>query len=270
MIDLCIAAVTCQAPVGQIEHNIARTIRWSLEARATGADLICFPELNITGYWNHAGIANLAQPIPGPVTQRIGQLAEETHLIILAGMAESNPHGRPFASHCVFYPNGKMDVYRKVHLAPTEKSSFAAGDTVPVFQAKGAIFGVQLCYDGHFPELSAAMTAKGADILFMPHASPRGDAETKHQSWMRHLPARAYDNSAFVVACNQWGDNGKGLQFPGNAVIVGPSGTILKKSINDREEMLVAELKASDLDAVRDHAMRYFFPHRRPELYGTL
>ncbi len=67
------------------------------------------------------------------------------------------------------------------------------------------------------------MAVKGAEILFLPHASPRGLAIDKHRSWMRHLTARAFDNSVFVVACNQTGYNGKGLTFPGNAVVLGHS-----------------------------------------------
>jgi len=108
----------------------------------------------------------------------------------------------------------------------------------------------------------------GADIIFMPHASPRGTPEEKFNSWMRHLPARAYDNSLFVVACNQAGSNGRGLKFPGLAVIIGPHGQVVERSISGREGLLVADLEASDLDNVRGHPMRYFLPNRRPELYG--
>ncbi len=267
MQNIRIAAVTCRSPVGEIDHNLTQTVHWTQQAKAAGADLVCFPELNISGYCNQPEIASIAQSIPGPTTQRLSALAVETHMIILAGLAENNPNGPPFASHCVFWPDAKLAVYRKVHLSPPEKAFFQAGDEVPIFKTPKATFGIQLCYDGHFPELATAMTSKGADIIFIPHASPRTDAATKHQSWLRHLPARAYDNSVFIVACNQWGDNGKGLQFPGNAVVLDPSGTVLEKSIVGREELLVANLKADALKAVRNHPMRHFFPNRRPEIY---
>jgi len=104
-------------------------------------------------------------------------------------------------------------------------------------------------------------------LIFIPHASPRGVAADKHRSWMRHLPARAYDNSVFIAACNQIGENGSGLSFPGNAVILGPSGHIITTHLTDREGILFADLKAEELASVRGHEMRYFFPNRRPELY---
>jgi predicted amidohydrolase len=267
MKDIRIAVVTCRVPVGAIDHNLQQTIHWTRQAQASGAELVCFPELNITGYCNYDGMAANAQPIPGPVSRRLSLLAEETGIIVLAGMAQLNPGGRPFASHCVFLTDGRVACYRKLYLPPPEKPHFQAGDNIPVIPIPGATLGIQLCYDTHFPELSSAMAAKGADILFMPHASPRGDAAAKHESWMRHLTARAFDNGVFVVACNQWGDNGRGLVFSGNAVVIDPSGKVLKKRVVGKEGILVADLKAAALESVRKHPMRYFFPNRRSDLY---
>jgi N-carbamoylputrescine amidase len=84
---------------------------------------------------------------------------------------------------------------------------------------------------------------------------------------MRHLPARAFDNGVFVVACNQSGDNETGLAFPGNAVVFSPSGEILETRLSGRSGMLVTDLTAEQLHRVRGHRMRYFLPHRRPEIY---
>lgn len=267
MKDIRIAAVSCRSPLGETEHNLARTAYWVDQARRAGADLVCFPELNITGYYNHADISALSQPIPGPASTQLSSLAQSSRMIVLAGLAERNPGGLPYATHGVFWPDGRVDLYRKLHLAPNETAYFSAGGDIPVFRSSQAIFGIQLCYDGHFPELSTAMAVKGAHILFMPHASPRGDAAAKHRSWMRHLPARAYDNGVYVVACNQWGDNGKGLVFPGNAMVIDPSGNVLAKRLDEGEGVLVADLPAAELASVRAHPMRYFFPNRRPELF---
>lgn len=267
MQDITIAAITCDAPVGEIDGNLETTIEWTLKAKSAGADIVCFPELNITGYCNRAEIADIAQPVPGPISQRLSQLSISENIVVLSGMAERNSKGAPFASHCVFTPDGQVQVYRKVHTAPPEKATYTPGHTIPVFNIKGVTFGIQLCYDAHFPELSAAMTEQGAEILFMPHASPRGNAEEKHDSWMRHLTARAFDNSVFIVACNQIGENCNGLSFPGNAMVIGPSGELIDKDISPHASMLIAQLNAADLDAVRSHPMRHFFPHRRPEIY---
>ncbi len=267
MDDIRVAAVVCPALVGETEANFKCLTAWVKKAKSRAVELVCFPELNLTGYCNSYEIVKLAQAIPGPLALKVAALAKQETMTILAGMVESNPNGLPFASHCVFCPDGSIQVYRKLHLAPPEVETFSAGDRIPVFKTAKITFGIQLCYDAHFPELTTAMAVQGADVIFVPHASPRGSAHDKHQSWLRHLPARAFDNGVFLVACNQTGDNCKGLSFPGNAVIIGPAGGILSKHISGDESMLIAELKTEELRAVRDHRMRYFFPNRRPELY---
>jgi predicted amidohydrolase len=267
MRDIRIAAITCQSAVGEIDRNLAEIFDWTRQAGEAGAEVACFPELNITGYCNRPEMADVAQPIPGRISNELSRLAARQKILLLAGMAQKNAGGLPYASHCAFFPDGRVEVYHKVHLAPPEKNTYAPGNAVPVFQAEGLTFGIQLCFDAHFPELAAAMTARGAEVLFMPHASPRGDAEEKHSSWLRHLTARAFDNSVFVVACNQIGENCNGLVFPGNAMVIGPSGDVLAKDTRPHASMLLADLKAADLEAVRSHPMRHFFPHRRPALY---
>lgn len=268
MRDIRIAlAVTC-SPVGENAENLDKVAKWTARARQQGADLICFPELNLTGYSSHPVMRSAAEPIPGPGSRGIEAIARSEKLVVLAGLAERAPDGRIFATHLVARPDGPIQAYRKIHLAPPELETFSAGNAAAVHTAAGTFFGIQLCYDAHFPELSTQMAMDGADILFMPHASPRGEARQKHQSWMRHLTARAYDNGVFVVAVNQVGENGKGLTFPGNAVVISPSGEIMAKDLSGKEGLLTVDLKAEDLRFVREHPMRYFLPNRRPDVYG--
>ena len=267
MKDIRIAAITCKAAVGEIDRNLNTTAEWTIKAKHAGADLVCFPELNITGYCNQPEISETAFPIPGTVTDQLSKLAIDQSIVLLCGLAEHNPKGLPYAAHGVFTPDGRIQVYRKLHIAPPERTTYSAGDKITVFRINGVRFGIQLCYDAHFPELSTAMTRKGTEVLFVPHASPRGSAQEKHLSWLRHLTARAFDNSVFVVACNQIGENCNGLIFPGNAMVISPSGEVLEVDTQDHESMLIADLKASTLNGVRSHPMRYFFPNRRPEIY---
>jgi N-carbamoylputrescine amidase len=266
MKDIRIAAVIFNSPVGQTQQNLERMIPWVQRANAKGADLICFPELNVTGYSTDPVIKNSAESIPGIISRQIEEMARNSDTAILAGMAEKDDSGRLFASHLVVMPDGITGTYRKLHIAPPEKAVFSQGQKVPLFNILGINVGIQLCYDAHFPELSTRMALEGADVIFMPHASPRGTPPQKLDSWMRHLSARAFDNGVFIVACNQVGGNQIGLEFPGLAVAIGPSGNILKEITTAGEGMLIADLKAEDLSAVRNHRMRYFLPNRRPDL----
>jgi predicted amidohydrolase len=267
MNDICIATVILECPVGRVQDNLDRMAGWVHTAKKQAVDLICFPEMNATGYSTRDEIKASAETVPGPISQSVLAMAREFKMVILAGLAEDDPKGRVFASHLVVTPEGVAGTYRKIHIAPPETNVFSAGKTIALFEIKGVKFGIQLCYDGHFPELATRMANEGADVIFMPHASPRGTPTEKFNSWMRHLPARAFDNSLYVVACNQNGDNQAGLNFPGIAVILDPSGRIVKKDTGGTENMVIADLKAEALAEVRGHRMRYFLPNRRPDLY---
>jgi N-carbamoylputrescine amidase len=267
MQDIRIAAVIFNSPIGQIQENIDRMDRWVRDAKEQDAAIVCFPELNISGYSTHADIKETAEPIPGAVSQHVLRMAQRHQITILAGLAEKDETGRVFASHLVVTPEEIRSVYRKIHIAPPERSIFSAGSAVPLSDICGVKFGIQLCYDVHFPELSTRMAVAGADVIFMPHASPRGTPVEKFNSWMRHLTARAFDNGLFVVACNQTGDNQKDLHFAGVSVVLGPDGSVLKKELGNEEAIIVVNLSSEDLDRVRDHRMRYFIPNRRPEIY---
>lgn len=213
-------------------------------------------------------MAAIALAVPDDNAEKLSRLAADQKITILAGMAEHNPNGLPYATHGIFSPDGGIHLYRKLHLAPPEKESFSAGNQIPVFKTEAARIGIQLCYDGHFPELSGIMRDKGAEVLFIPHASPHGSAPEKNRSWTRHLSARAFDNGVYVVACNQSGKNCNGLKFAGNSLVIDPSGTIVGKGEQGGEAMLLADLKQSQLKAVREHPMRHFHPQRRPDLYA--
>jgi N-carbamoylputrescine amidase len=270
MQTLRIAAARQTSPVGRTEENLEAVVRWTRRARRAGARLVCFPEMNLTGYSTRATLGRHAISPHGGVAAALGELAAQEGVTLLVGAAEPAPEGRLYAAHWVVRPGRPLSAYRKTHIAPPEIGLLTPGDEVPVFEAAGIRFGIQLCYDAHFPELSAHMAGLGAEVIFCPHASPRTTPEEKRDSWLRHLTARAFDNSVFVVACNQTGDNGQGLQFPGTALVIGPSGDVLAADTSGEEGLLVADLDAGLLDHVRGHRMRHFFPNRRPDLYRRL
>ncbi len=267
--SVAVGAVVMASSVGRTAENLAAMESYILRAERQSLDIVLFPELCLTGYTTKPEIREAALSRNDPAVERLAALANKTGVTVLAGMAERD-NDRIYASHLVARPSGAMGVYRKLHLSPPEQDVFSYGSETPVFVSESLRFGVQLCYDAHFPELSTLYALKGVDAVFMPHASPNGDPELKLQSWLRHLTARAYDNSVFIVAGNLCGDNGLGLSFPGTALFIGPDGNVATSMTTQTGGMLVHRLRREELDAVRGHRMRYFLPNRRPELYGDL
>ena len=270
MRDLKIAVVCMNSDTGEIQKNLDRTELFVSKASEMGVDLICFPELSITGYTLHNPIKVYGDLWPDEIIERVVGMAQEKELIILAGIVEISDGEKPYISQIVAGPEGFVGLHRKTHLSPQEKEEYQAGEKIDVFCQKDIIFGIQLCYEAHFPEMSTVMALKGAHIIFMPHASPRGTPEEKAQSWLRHLPSRAFDNALFVVACNQVGKTREGYTFPGVAVVLNPAGWIMARYEDSQEELIVADLKGDILEEIREHKLGYFIPNRRPELYKKL
>lgn len=253
--------------LGNFKKNLDATLDFISAASRKGAKIIVFPELNLTGYTTGSRILSIARPVDDDLTTLFSKHSKEKKVTLLVGLAEKTPDLKIFASHLVFYPSGSFEIYRKIHTAPFEKKYFTPGNTIRVFQSHGLIFGVQLCYDAHFPELTQALALKQADVIFIPHASPRGSSQEKYESWIRHLRARAFDNGLYIAACNQTGDNSKGLFFPGVSLLIGPDGHVVYKSTDESEGIHLIDIKKTALDQVRSHKMKYFLPNRRADLF---
>jgi N-carbamoylputrescine amidase len=271
MKNLRIAAVCMNSSPRDVEKNLGRIESFVQEASEKGVHIVCFPELSITGYT----LRNPEDVYPDSLSEEgivesVARMSQGSGLVIIAGLIEISNGEMPYITQLVAGPNGLLELYRKTHLSPPEKNIYQAGESIGTFFTTDVGFGLQLCYESHFPEISTVMALKGAEIIFMPHASPWGSPDEKAQSWLRHLPSRAFDNALFVVACNQVGKTREGFSFPGVAMAFNPVGRIIAQYKGNAEHMLLVDLEMDDLNETREHRMRYFIPNRRPELYRRI
>jgi predicted amidohydrolase len=263
-----LASAMMQCIVGDKAGNLERVRRLAARAAREGVDFLVLPEACLTGYTVRESMTAWAETIPGQLTTDLAGIAHEYQLFISAGLVECSGDDGCYLTQVLAGPEGLIGRYRKTHLGPTEKTWFNHGDALGLFNARETIYGIQLCYEGHFPEISQAQALRGADVLLIPHASPRESPDRKLERWLRYLPARAYDNTVFLAACNQAGDNGAGLFFAGIALIIGPKGDILAQAAGETNALVVANLADDELKVIREGRMGYFLPLRRPELYG--
>ncbi|MBW1989595.1 MAG: nitrilase [Deltaproteobacteria bacterium] len=260
--DVRIGLASIPALLGRPEANLAAMDAAAAEAAALGVEVLCLPELSLPGYALSDELSRLAEPMDGPFATRAAALARAHGLVVLFGMAEQNPGGLPFVAQVAATPDGTVRACRKVHVNPKEAPFISGADSPVLFSLPGFSFGVVLCYDAHFPWLCTSLAVAGADAVFFPHASPRGDSAQKEGSWMRTLPARAFDNGVYTLAVNQAGDNDTGLFFPPLALALDALGRPLAQA-RHTPGLLVADLSAEALDKVRSHPMRYFLPQQK-------
>jgi predicted amidohydrolase len=241
------------------------------EAVSAGADLVALPEL-----WSCHGLDRVysenAEPIPGPTTEFMGDLARELGVYLLGGsILEGGPGAERLSNTSTFFdPSGEMTaVYRKIHLFDVkvsdreylESANIAPGNEIVTAKAGAATLGLSVCYDVRFPELYRLLALRGAEILAVPAAFT---LQTGKDHWELLLRTRAVENQAFVVAPAQWGRKADGRWTYGRSMIVDPWGTVLA-TCPDRDGHALATLDLDYLDRFRTE-----FPaltNRRPEAY---
>jgi len=250
---------------GDISGNTEKMLSFVKEAESS--DIICFPELSLTGY-DLPGSAAHALDIDHGALASISAAARKKNIAIAFGFAEKDDHGA-YISHALADADGNVTVYRKTHLGKFEKEHFTPGNEFAVIDTKKVRIGFQICIESHFPEISTCLAYRGAELVLMPFATPT-DAARRTELWKKYLPARAYDNGVFVAACNHL-KNGKG----GGAVIIDPRGNIISEEVGGNETILTADLKGDMTERVHigertNMRETDFFGSRRPELYSDV
>ena len=287
MDDFTIALVQHSSPVGHKQENLAAAVGWVRKAQKRGAQLVCLPELNLTGHAGHPAMVAQAEPVPdGACVRRLCEVACELDVYISAGIAEDE-RGIHYNTQFVVGPDGYVGKQRKVHLSRDEYFYFRHGTALPVLDLPMVRLGTVICYDNHFPEIARCLAIDGAELLVCPHAArfgawPRSPAARRKavagvkDNWRLVHRCRAYDNGCYVALCNTAGRSAVGLRgveanHAGGCLVVDPSGTVIAESHarDVRAEMVVASLAGRPV-ADRRAAACFNLQTRRPEVFAAI
>lgn len=263
-----------------IAENVERGVRLVEQAAARGADLVVLPETFSTVFFAvdaRASFDCYFETVPGPTTERLGDVARTRGCAIVAGIAERTEAGRYHNSAVVIDSRGNLvGRYRKLHLplmvtpperATYEASYFSPGDLgLPVFDVDGIRLGVVICYDRHFPETFRTLAMRGAEMVAVPTAARTWCAGWRSEIWECLLRTRAYENGIFVAAANRAGEE-NGTAYLGDSMVVSPrGGTVLARSApDDLDTVVVAECDPGEVRAFRQEVP--FRRDLRPDVY---
>ncbi|VEH20719.1 (R)-stereoselective amidase [Chryseobacterium nakagawai] len=284
---------------GDKEYNLSVIEKLAQQASAEGSDVIAFHECSITGYTfarnlSKEQLLDIAEIIPdGESIKKLQQIASQYNITILAGLFEKDENNNLFKAYVCVDQSGLKAKYRKLH--PFINPHLTPGNEYCVFEILGWKCGILICYDNNIIENVRATRLLGADIIFMPHVtmctpSTRPGAGfvdpqlwenrvedptslrlefkgMKGRDWlMKWLPARAYDNGAYIVFSNPIGMDDDQLKN-GCSMIIDPFGDIIAEchSFEDCfESAVIIPEKLTQAGGYR------YLNARRPELYKDI
>jgi N-carbamoylputrescine amidase len=274
---------------GSREANLDAIEAGLREAAAAGAALVLLQELHNGPYFcqrEAVEVFDQAETIPGPGTERLGALAQELGLVIVASLFERRAAGLYHNTAVVFDRSAAIaGVYRKMHIPDDpgfyEKFYFTPGDLgfEPIDTSVGRL-GVLVCWDQWYPEAARLMALAGAELLLYPTAigwdpaDAQAEKDRQRDAWITVQRGHAVANGLPLLACNRTGfeadpaGDGDGVQFWGSSFVAGPQGEYLAQAGADARELLLA-----DIDLGRSEQVRRIWPFlrdRRIDAYGDL
>ena len=257
------------------------------DAAAQGARVVCLPELFRTPYFcqsEDAAHFALAEPIPGPSTEALGEVARQAGVVVIASLFEERASGLYHNSAALISADGKLaGLYRKMHIPDDpsyyEKFYFTPGDLgFGSFPTPVGHLGVLICWDQWFPEAARLVALAGADIIFYPTAigwHPGEKAQhgaSQHDAWRTIQRGHAIANGLYVAAVNRVGQETPagppGLEFWGGSFLADPFGVVQAEAPADREETLIATVDPARIAEVRQGWP--FLRDRRIDAYAGL
>jgi 5-aminopentanamidase len=266
-----IAGVQMDCRLGEPAANLAVLRRRLREVASRGARLIVFPECSLTGYaFRSRDEAHAhAELLPGPASNTIAADCRELDVWAVFGLLERDGD-RLFNACALVGPGGLVAAYRKIHLPCMGVDRFATPGDHPfaVHDLGGLRLGMNICYDGSFPEAARVLTLRGADLIVLP------TNWTTEARAACHLPeARALENHVYYLAVNRAGEE-RGFRFVGRSRLLDYRGEVVAGA-GEGEEVIYGEIepeKARDKRVVvvpGEHEVNRV-GDRRPEMYGPL
>lgn len=254
------------------DANLAQLLAVMDRAADSGAEAIVFPELVVDRFFpqnrGDARARELAEPLPGPLTDAVRRKAEERSLVTVFNFYEQGRDEQCFDSSPVFDADGSLlGTTRMVHITDYEgfheQDYYTPGDHgAPVYPTRVGRIGVAICYDRHFPEYMRALGAEGAELVVIPQAGTVG--EWPEGLFEAEIRVAAFQNGYFAALCNRVGKEDR-LEFAGESFAVDPEGRVIARGKSGEEDLVLVDLDLAQCKT--STAQRLFWRHRRPELY---
>ncbi|HEX9666482.1 MAG TPA: NAD+ synthase [Thermodesulfobacteriota bacterium] len=248
--------------VGDIDGNLKKILKYIRIAKKSGVDILCFPELSVTGYPPEDLLLK-----PSFIEDNLEALDEvrkaTDSITVVVGFADKNQD--IYNAAAIIHNKVLIDVYHKCYLPNysvfDENRYFQAGVRAPVYQLGDLVFGVNICEDIWYPGDPIRKQAVLGDAQVILNISSSPYYASKVQARERMLLTRASDYSVVIGYCNLVGGQDE-LIFDGHSVVIDERGEVIARASGFEEELLIA-----DVNVQRVFPSRLHDPRRRKEKY---
>ena len=229
--------------VGDITGNTKKITEVIAEARGLDIDILCFPELAVTGYPPEDLLLKIEF-----IDDNIQALDEikkhcRDNMVVIVGFVDKKDD--IFNSAAVIQGGEIIDVYHKLRLPNygvfDENRYFQSERRFPVYTMGKMTFGVTICEDIWYPgePIRSQVLLGNAQIIFNISASPYYMGKPAARE--RMLATRAVDYNTIIAYCNMVGGQDE-LVFDGNSMLINEKGEIIATARNFEEDLLVCDV----------------------------
>jgi predicted amidohydrolase len=225
-------------------RTIHEAVEWGAHERC---DLVALPECSLAG-WLSSAARRAAEPIPGPLTRRLGALARKHRVAIVLGM-EEREGGRIYNSAVLIDRSGRLVLrHRKINELDIGLEVYSRGESLAVADLEGRKVAVDICADSWSPEVTDTLHFMGARVILSPSAwAVDPGSEETNIAWIRETyRARAKGRELWIVAPDGVGPvtegPWKGRVLQGNSLVTGPDGKIVLQGPTNAPAFLTVQI----------------------------
>lgn len=261
-------AMIQMASLNSMEANLEKSLHYIEEAAEHGADLVLFPEVQLTDFFpQYPGkdVAHYRVALESEIVKRICECCKKNHIMAVPNLYLSEGD-KVYDASLLIDANGEIiGIQKMVHVAQApqfyEQDYYTpADDGFHVFDTEYGRIGIVVCFDRHYPESIRTEALTGADLILIPTVNTKTEPSEMFE-W--ELRVQAFQNSVAIAMCNRVGHEGD-MDFAGESIVVDAYGnTVVKADDTERIVYVNIDMEAS----ARVRSQKPYTNLRRPEFY---
>lgn len=228
---------------GSWEENLAKTLKYIRRAAAEGAQLIFFPEIQLSPFfpqYEKRDAEPWAMELGHPAITAIREACRREGICASPNIYLKQGEQRYDASLMIGPAGELLGISKMVHIAQApyfyEQDYYTpADDGFRVYDTPFGKIGIVICFDRHIPDGIRSCAAQGAELVIIPTANIQGEP-LELFTW--EVRVQAFQNTVFAAMCNRVGPEGE-VTFVGASMLAGPDGSLRFRAGEDEALILL-------------------------------